>query len=141
ACAVASPASTVLRTRPHRSISQLTSSATLKLLRGPPPWLMPLSTLCPALPRPPLRVAPAFAVTIGKKAACACCVSARASRTRASAALIVWLLTSTSLTSASSCGSLNTVHHGPRGSVSRGCAVFHPCASLYAAGVSVSGRA
>src|SRR3984893_4004098 len=99
------------------------------------------SLLVRAVPQPlPLRVALALALTSGNNAARAAWVNARASRTRASATLIVWLLTSTGATSASSFGSLKTSHQLPRASWSRGSAGFHGIASLYAEGDSAVGR-
>ena len=87
-----------------------------------------------------LRCALPLTSTTGQSAARAASVAAVASRTRAAAAAIVWLETSTCASSALRSASLNASHHVPRGASSAGCATFQPAASLYAAGVGAVGR-
>src|SRR5258706_13450483 len=87
------------------------------------------------------RVYCSVPVTVGHQEARCCAVSALAWRSRASAAAMVWLETSTCPISASSCASPKAAHHLPRASPSRGSAGFQLPASFQAAGVSTGGRA
>src|ERR1700730_14005194 len=78
------------------------------------------------------RVAEEPAVSVGDRSARAIRVAARTCCSRAKAAFKSWLASPTFASSASSCGSWNSVHHAPRFWVSTGSAAFQSPDSLYA---------
>jgi len=79
-------------------------------------------------------------LSVGQNCARDCAASAAEMRTCASAAARVWLDTSTCAMSPSSEASPKIAHHLPRSAASRGAAACQLPASLYAAGMSISGR-
>jgi hypothetical protein len=136
ACQFASPASTVRRTLPHRSSSQLDAATlALKVFTAPVANEGALESDGDLL-----RTAEAFADTVGKYPARAWSAIDFACRSRASAARTFWLEMSRRASSRSSSASPNTDHHEPRGASSWGVALRQPSSSLNEEEATVSGR-
>ena len=82
------------------------------------------------MPPTPERVTPAFSDSVGKNAARCSRTAARDSSTAAAAAATFWFDTATCGARSFRTGSLNSVHHGPRVSVSAGAAAIQPGGTL-----------